>query len=127
MTKSQKQQQLERALKNIEFARGKQIAVNIVSVSRSGMSRTMKFYTEGFQDITEEIAIITGNRYNEQSNTLSVSGCGMDMVFSVLSNLNYAMAKYDTGKTLQELLKTGECGVRIYDTYFINANRYKTL
>lgn len=127
MTKLQKQQQLETALKSIEKARGKQIAVNIVNVSRSGMSRQLKFYTEGFQDITKDIAVITGNRYNNQSNTLTVSGCGMDMVFSVLSNLNYMMAKYDTGKSIQELLKTGECGVRIYDNYFVNANHYTRL
>jgi hypothetical protein len=51
----------------------------------------------------------------------------MDMIYSVLSNLNYEMAKRDTGKTIQELLETGECGTHIYDKYFTNANNYKYL
>lgn len=126
MTKKQKQNRLENAFKNIECARGKEIAVNIVSVSRSGMTRKMKFYTEGFQDITEEISAITENSINIDGE-MTVKGGGMDMVFSVLSNLNYAIAKHDTGKSIQELLKSQECGVRIYDKYFVNANRYKTL
>jgi len=37
------------------------------------------------------------------------------------------MAQKDTGKTLQELLKTKECGKHIYDTYFVNANNYVRL
>ena len=49
------------------------------------------------------------------------------MIFHVLTNLNYHMAKHDTGKTIQELLNTKECGERIYDNYFTDADRYNTL
>lgn len=127
MTKLQKQQIEDTAILNIEKARGKEVAVNIVKVARSGASRQMKFYIDGFIDITEAVADLTGNSFSCVNGAMTVRGGGMDMVFSVLSNLNYKMAQVDTGKTIQELLKTGECGVRIYDNYFVNADKYTTL
>ena len=127
MTKAQKAEMMKQAYADIEILRGKEVGVIITNVSKSGMSRQMKFYADGFQNVTRAIATITENRYNDKNGTLSVSGCGMDMVFAVLSSLNYKMAQYDTGKTLQELHKTGECGERIYDKYFVNANHYRLL
>lgn len=113
----------------LESVRGKKIACNIVSVSRSGMTRRMRFYAcvdDDMKEITYLIGAIAG--YSQDKNhDLIVGGCGMDMIFSVLSNFNYAMAKYDTGKSIQELLKSKECGEHIYDKYFINANDYRTL
>lgn len=110
----------------LESARGKKVFCNIVSVSKSGMSRKMRFYiieNDDLRNITHLISEIAGYKMDNDYN-LKVSGCGMNMIFSVLSNFNYAMAQLDTGKTLTELLKTKECGERIYDNYFIDANYY---
>ena len=115
----------QQAYEYLKQFRGKDIAVNIKSVSRSGMSRRFEFYADGYNRIGYYIAQLLEYPYNDKG--LRADGCGMDMVFSVLSNLNYEMAKRDTGKTIQELLKTKECGTHIYDTYFINANNYRTL
>ncbi len=113
----------------LESIRGKKIACNIVSVSRSGMTRKMRFYAcvdDDIKEITYLIGAIAG--YSQDKNhDLIVGGCGMNMIFSVLSNFNYAMAKYDTGKSITELLESKECGERIYDKYFINADQYITL
>ena len=90
------------------------------------MMRRMEFFASGYNRIGRDIAIICGYSYDIDKG-MAVGGCGMDMVFSVLSNLNYAMATHDTNKDISELLKTKECGERIYDTYFTNANRYNLL
>jgi hypothetical protein len=110
----------------LEAIRGQKFYCNIVSVSRSGMTRKMSFYAHNpkyneLSNITYLIARIT-NYSLDKNHNLIVSGCGMDMVFSVVSNFNYAMARIDTGKSIQELLQTKECGEHIYDKYFTNAN-----
>lgn len=123
MKYSKKEQ--ESAFEHLKQYKGKEVAVNITSVSRSGMSRTMQFYADGYNRITYSIAVLLELPHNDKG--LKITGCGMDMVFHVLSSLNYEMAKRTTGKNIQELLKTGECGTRIYDDYFFNADRYRTL
>lgn len=105
--------------------RGQNFGCVIKSVSRSGMSRRMEFYSNNFDNLGYYIARIIDYPYNDKG--LSVSGCGMDMVFHVLSSLNYRMATLDTGKTLSELLESGECGERIYDKYFTDAGCYRLL
>lgn len=45
-----------------------------------------------------------------------VSGCGMDMVFSVLSNFNYAISEIIDGKRTDN-----------YSKYFFDANNYQLL
>lgn len=122
-SKEEKAESYKRLLKY----RGKQFACIINSVSRSGMSRRMEFYADGYNRVGYDIARIVDYSYNIDKGGLSVGGCGMDMVFHVLSSLNYAMAILDTGKTLTELLKTKECGEHIYDKYFCNANNYVRL
>lgn len=118
----------ENELAQIELMRGEQIYV--VMLVKSGTSRHLNFYIkvpeyERLVNVTSTIAKLTG--YKLKDGRLVVTGGGMDMIFSVLSNLNYTMAERDTGKTIQELMKTGECGVRIYDNYFVNANNYQLL
>jgi hypothetical protein len=113
------------AYESLKKYRGAQVGAVIKSVSRSGMARRIEFYAGDMHRITWDISQLLEYPLNDKG--MLVTGCGMDMVFSVLSNLNYAMAQRDTGKTLQELLKTKECGERIYDTYFINANNYRLL
>jgi len=120
-------QEKEEAIKFLEQYRGQNFACCIKSVSRSGMSRRMEFYAKDFQRIGYYIARVIDYPYNVDKGGIQVNGCGMDMVFHVLSSLNYAMARIDTGKTIPELLETKECGIHIYDEYFTNANRYTLL
>ena len=100
------------------------------SVSRSGMSRRIEFYVATEKNeihrIGYYIAKIAGYPYNVDKGGILVNGFGMDMIFSVLSNFNYAMAQLETGKNLTELLNSGEYG-RIYDDYFFNASCYRSL
>ena len=118
---------VKQAWEYLEQFRGKEIAACVKSVSRSGMSRRIEFYADGYNRIGYYIAACADYPYDANKGGLKVDGCGMDMVFSVLSNFNYAAAYHDTGKTIQELLKSKECGERIYDKYFFNADNYRTL
>lgn len=115
----------------LEDVRGQKVYCNITKVSRSGMTRKMRFYaiSKKYNDLRNITYLISGIAdYNmDKNHDLIVKGCGMDMIFSVLSNFNYAMAELDTGKNIHELLKTKECGDRIYDKYFFNASNYGTL
>lgn len=65
------------------------IYINVVSVSNSGMSRKMTFHIvqgKEIRNITHLVSIVAG--YNTDNNyNLKVSGCGMDMGFSVVYNL----------------------------------------
>ena len=115
----------------LEKVRGRKIYADVTSVSRSGMSRHIKYaciIDDELRNITYLIARLTGCRYDRRKNEgLFVRGCGMDMIFAVLSDFNYVMAKIDTGKDVMELLKTKECGDRIYDKYFRDANNYGSI
>jgi len=65
------------------------IYVNVVSVSSSGMSRKMSFHIikdNELRSISYLVSVVAG--YNTDNNyNLKVSGCGMDMGFSVVYNL----------------------------------------
>lgn len=109
-------------IERLEYIRGKKIVVNIYSVSQSGMTRKMKFYIidpNGYNgqpdliNITHIMAKIDGKKL-DKNDCLTVQGCGMDMVFHELSNLNYKMARRDTG----------DMGTN-YSTYFVDANNYR--
>jgi len=124
----------------IESYRNRPIHAEVIHVSRSGMSRRIRFYSvpydgSSINDITWSIARICGLGMNDQG--LRVDGCGMDMCFSVISNFNYIAWKYDclkrfpdTDWTLvgyfdtkaKELMGYNQ-EYRIYDTYFFDANR----
>lgn len=125
-----KEQEKKRAVETLQKYRGKKVYAIVNSVSRSGMSRRIEYYVVHEDEIVRIgylIARITENSYDINKGGLLVGGCGMDMIFSVLSNFNYAMAKIDTGKTLTELLESKKCGERIYDKYFFDANNYGCL
>jgi hypothetical protein len=109
-------------LRNIQ---GQKIYCNITKVSNLGMTRKMRFFSipkgqanEDLINITHLISIIADYKL-DKNHDLIVSGCGMDMIFSVLSNFNYAMARFNNYQK-----KEGE---RIYDTYWIDADHYNTL
>jgi len=62
----------------------------IRSVSRSGMSRTIDFYSKDHAYLTGLISNACGYTRDKRG-ALKVSGCGMDMAFAVV---------YDLGKAL---------------------------
>lgn len=130
-TKEEKAAELKKAFEIIEQFRGKKVYANVNHVSRSGMSRRIEYYSVradgNIMRIGYYIAQIAGYPYDVDKGGLNVGGCGMDMIFSVLSDFNYTMATHDTGKTIQELLKSKECGERIHDKYFFDANNYGSL
>ena len=121
-------EEIRRAYEALKPYKGMTVYGTVNSVSRSGMSRRIEFYVATEKDeicrIGYYIAKIAGYKYDVGKGLL-VYGCGMDMIFSVLSNFNYAMAQLETGKNLTELLNSGEYG-RIYDDYFFDAN-YRSL
>ncbi|KKS59074.1 MAG: hypothetical protein UV26_C0030G0006 [candidate division WWE3 bacterium GW2011_GWF2_42_42] len=93
----------------------KNIYCNICSVSKSGISRKMKFYTVFKGKIincTVLIASVLDNKTNFQGE-IKVSGCGMDMVYHVLTNFNYAICKKLTGKLTKN-----------YNDFWVNADKY---
>ena len=106
--------------------RGRKFYAIVNSVSRSGMSRRIEYYCvddyKTIQRIGYYIARICGYPYSVDKGGLSVGGCGQDMIFSVLSNFNYEMAKLDT-----ELLDSKELGKNICDKHFTNASNYGKL
>ncbi len=66
------------------------ITLCLIKVASSGMSRQFKVATifEGeIVSITRLVAKVTGERFNKDSDTLSISGCGMDMGFALVDEL----------------------------------------
>lgn len=96
----------------------KRLAAKIQSVSRSGLSRQMKFYGTDFFDLTDAISMLAG--YPMKNDCISVSGCGMDMIFSVLTNVNYAAMKIDGAST-------GVSPDKGYAGYCVDANNYRLI
>jgi hypothetical protein len=119
--------------------KGRQVKAEVQTVSRSGMSRRIRFYAAyidgrtnepGIADITWAIARI--GDYGMNDSGLRVDGCGMDMCFLVISNFNYAAASHDLearGLDISWNTPEGKAALgldpdaRIYDDYFFNANR----
>lgn len=98
--------------------RGKQVVVVIKSVSSSGMMRKMDFYVIYKNDLVRINGAIEriADYKLDKNGSVIVGGCGMDMIFSVLSNFNYAIST----KINKKMTKN-------YSTFFFNANLYKLL
>jgi len=73
------------------------------SVAKSGMSRTMSFYTihDGrLAPVTHSVGALLGYRMVDVDGrmALRVEGCGMDMAFHVANSLSYALHGMDHPK-----------------------------
>lgn len=71
---------------NITFDENTKIYVNLVSVSKSGMTRKAKFYTivdNELQNITDVMAKALGQNL-DKNYCLTIRGCGSDMFFHTL-------------------------------------------
>lgn len=63
---------------------------SVANVSSNGMNRRIKLgmiYNGSFVDVTRLVAEVTENKFDQKHYAVSVSGCGMDMIFSLLENL----------------------------------------
>ena len=80
----------------------------IKNVSPSGMYRHIDFYKFDVENgqvrkswLSYNIAVALGYPFKVKTNSVGVSGCGMNMAFSVISNLasalfdNYKLLKYE--------------------------------
>jgi hypothetical protein len=127
---TQKQKDKEKAMKFLDRFRGRTVYARVNSVSRSGMSRRIEYYTTTTDGdiirIGYYIALAIDYPYNVDKGGVRADGCGMDMIFHVLSVLNYAYAQWKTGKSIQELLKTKEFGEHIYDNALFDVG-YRSL
>ena len=108
----------------LKIFRHKQISATVTRVSKSGMTRWLQFLAVdegGIRDITYYVAKLTNHTYkNEHGWGLKVGGCGMDMIYHILTCLNYAVAALDDVKL------SGMGGVEnSYSNYFTNADNYK--
>ena len=78
---------LEHIKTRVQETGGRAIAATVTNVSRSGMSRYIKFITVNqngnIQPINQLIADITGNKYHYNKG-VHVKGCGTDMIFMTL-------------------------------------------
>ena len=115
--------------------KGRKVYASVNSVSRSGMSRRIEFYAIMTADElgTEQPDIrrigwyihkATGRKYDVDKGGLLVGGCGMDMIFHVLSSLNYAAASWELGDNYMEIVRSKDPQARVYDSYLFDADRY---
>lgn len=129
MTKKQEKAEAARqAWEMLKDFRGRPIMAQVNSVSRSGMSRRIEFYSttpDGqFQRIGYWMAKVLDYPYSVDKGGIQVGGCGMDMRFHVVSNFNYRACALDNPTLTWE--ERREKFGRIYDTYFFDANRIQS-
>lgn len=95
----------------------------VTSVSKSGMSRTIKYYVidanKELHNITYFIAILLNEPYDDNKG-VRVRGVGMDMIFDTLYRLNGAMIDNDANLT-DEQKQQARQERGLYD-YFITTN-----
>lgn len=111
-------------LKELMPYKGKQVIACIQKVSKSGMTRKIDFFLINNGKYWPSDSLININNWIEQvagysvdkNGCVIVSGCGMDIIFSVLSNFNYAISEIIDGKRTDN-----------YSSYFFDANHYQKI
>ncbi len=102
--------------------KGYQIYARIVSVAKSGLSRRMEFAIvkdNHILNITQNIATALAEPY-DYGRGMNVKGCGMDMIFYILTQLNYALANHE-GRPI-----SGEGNAKFsYANAYFDANKYR--
>lgn len=66
---------------------GDKLLVNIVSVSKSGMSRRMRVLNNKFMDLSFDVARVIDYNYNDKG--IRVDGCNMNMAFFLITTLSF--------------------------------------
>ncbi len=102
----EKAQQIKDLRKLLKRCNNKVFGI-VKSVSSSGMSRNIDFYA--FECVKGEvkkhwlsyrIAGLLDYSFNDNKESVKVSGCGMDMIFSVVYNLGSCLYPKGDGKTI---------------------------
>ena len=98
--KTNKQEQIKalKEIKNIvSQCKNKRVYADVTHVSNSGMSRNIKFVAitkkGDYRPLTWYVAKALGYTLRDDG-TIKVYGCGMDMIFNTLYNLNSIAASY---------------------------------
>ena len=90
-----------------KFPKGITIYGYVDSVSISGLSRNIKFYiidTDRIINVTHYIINVCKlYSWNRAKNAVHVNGCGMDMIFAVVSNLGRLLYNDEAAFDSQEL------------------------
>ena len=93
MTKKEKQKEQLEALNYLKerIKKGDTLFTSVQKVSASGMSRHIKVL--GIKDNSPlfwswYVATALGYKYKEQTNAVSINGCGMDMGFHLIYTLS---------------------------------------
>ena len=97
-------------LKNImQKTKNKRVYATVLHVSNTGMSRVIKFIvitrSGNVFNINDLIHRITGYKHDNNYYGLRVYGCGMDMVFNTLYNVNAIAYSYKVIKTSKNMDK----------------------
>lgn len=102
--KNKKKLEALNQLKNVMLkCKDKKCFAIVKSVSSSGMSRVIHFVAitknGDIYNLDNMIHKITGDNFNKDYNGLRVYGCGMDMIFNTLYNVNSYARIYNVVKT----------------------------
>lgn len=92
ITKEQKAKSLE-DLKNEYLKDGSTVYTVVCTVARSGMSRTIKVYSHApkcIHNITWHVSNVLGYTLNKD-NEMRVAGCGLDIGYHVMAQLEQAL------------------------------------
>lgn len=102
-TNQKKLEALNQLKKVMLKCKDKKCFVIVKSVSSSGMSRVIHFVAitknGDIYNLDGMIHNITGDNFDRNYNGLRVYGCGMDMIFNTLYNLNSYALTYNVIKT----------------------------
>jgi|TARA_S200002703_G_scaffold56765_1_gene49501 hypothetical protein len=100
-----KREEEERIISHLEemFPKGSTAFTEVTKVSKSGMSRHIKImrpYNDEVENLSWYVAKLLGWTYKDNTRSIFVRGCGMDMGFHVIYTL--AQALYGDGYALKQ-------------------------
>ena len=104
MTKKELSNESKKYLKSL-ISEDSKLIISIKSVSKSGMSRRMRVYTQNLTDITQDVARLIEASTNDKG--LLVTGCGMDMTFWLANTITYYL--FDNKKSIAFKGNGGNC------------------
>lgn len=90
------------------FPIGSRIPMDVVSVSRSGMSRKIAVYhvndNREIVNVSREVAELLGYSFDRNTWAIKINGCGMDMCFAIAYALGQELYDGSRSKKLQRNL-----------------------
>lgn len=96
-------QALKQLKEIMQKTKNKRVYATVLHVSNTGMSRVIKFMVVtrrgNVLNINNLIHRITGYKHDNNYYGLRVYGCGMDMIFNTLYNVNCIALNYHVIKT----------------------------